>query len=73
MNNNTIMENVSKFLIISSSITMAIVVCFSRIYLEYHTISQIFCGAFIGVLFATFWFAVTYWILTPLFPKVVSW
>lgn len=73
MNNNTIMENVSKLLIISSSVTMAVLVCFSRIYLQYHTWAQVLCGAFVGFVFATFWFAITYLILTPLFPQIVSW
>ncbi|RZC37769.1 dolichyldiphosphatase 1, partial [Asbolus verrucosus] len=72
MNNNTIIENVSKILIISSSLIMAILVCISRIYLQYHTISQVLCGAFVGILFATFWFALTYLVFTPLFPQVVS-
>lgn len=73
MNNNTIIENLSKFLILSSSILMALLVCISRIYLQYHTISQVVCGALVGVLFATFWFAITYLVFTPLFPQIVSW
>ncbi|XP_044268430.1 dolichyldiphosphatase 1-like [Tribolium madens] len=73
MNNNTIIENVSKILIISSSLVMALLVCVSRIYLQYHTISQVLCGAFVGILFATFWFALTYLVFTPLFPQIVTW
>lgn len=73
MNNNTIIENLSKFLIISSSVLMALLVCISRIYLQYHTISQVVCGGLVGVLFATFWFALTYLVFTPLFPQIVSW
>lgn len=73
MNNNTIMENVSKLLIISSSLLMSTLVSFSRIYLDYHSISQVVWGGIVGFLFATFWFAFTYLILTPLFPQIVSW
>ncbi|CAH1175746.1 unnamed protein product [Phaedon cochleariae] len=73
MNNNTIIENLSKFLIISSSFLMAVLVCISRIYLEYHTLWQVLCGAIVGILFATIWFALTYLVLTPLFPQIVSW
>ncbi|XP_023028920.2 dolichyldiphosphatase 1 [Leptinotarsa decemlineata] len=73
MNNNTIIENLSKFLIISSSLVMAVLVSISRIYLEYHTFWQVLCGAVVGILFATFWFALTYLVLTPLFPQIVSW
>ncbi|XP_018577720.1 dolichyldiphosphatase 1-like isoform X1 [Anoplophora glabripennis] len=73
MNNNTIIENLSKFLIISSSLLMALLVSVSRIYLEYHTIWQVLWGAIVGILFATFWFALTYLVFTPLFPQIVSW
>ncbi|XP_019871737.2 dolichyldiphosphatase 1-like [Aethina tumida] len=73
LNNNTIIENVSKFLIISSSVVMALLVSISRIYLHYHTIAQVLCGALVGVLFATVWFALTYLVFTPLFPQVVTW
>ncbi|KAK4879093.1 hypothetical protein RN001_007239 [Aquatica leii] len=73
MNNNTIIENLSKFLIISSSLTIALLVSYSRIYLQYHTVGQILCGAVVGILFATFWFALTYFIFTPLFPQIVTW
>lgn len=73
MNNNTIIENVSKILIISSSLMLAILVCVSRIYLQYHTFAQVLCGAVLGILFATFWFALTCYIFTPLFPQIVSW
>lgn len=73
MNNNTIMENVSKLLIISSSVIAALLVSFSRIYLQYHTIAQVLCGALVGVLFATFWFALTNFVFTPVFPQIVTW
>lgn len=73
MNNNTIIENVSKILIISSSIILALLVCISRIYLQYHTIGQVLCGALVGIIFASVWFALTYIIFTPLFPQIVTW
>lgn len=73
MNNNTIIENVSKLLIISASTLMALLVSLGRVYLMYHTISQVICGAIVGVLFATFWFTLTCTVFTPLFPQIVSW
>lgn len=73
MNNNTIMENISKIIIISSCVISALVVCFSRIYLQYHTISQVLCGAIVGIIFATIWFTLTCLIFTPLYPQIVSW
>jgi len=73
MNNNTIIENISKILIISSSMVVAVLVCISRIYLQYHTISQVLWGIIVGFLFATVWFALTSLIFTPLFPQIVTW
>ncbi|XP_030761150.1 dolichyldiphosphatase 1-like [Sitophilus oryzae] len=73
MNNNTIIENISKFLIISSSMVVAVLVCISRVYLQYHSLSQVVWGVVVGFLFATFWFALTSLVFTPLFPQVVSW
>ncbi|KAF7267929.1 dolichyldiphosphatase 1-like [Rhynchophorus ferrugineus] len=73
MNNNTIIENISKFLIISSSMIVAVLVCISRVYLQYHTWSQVLWGVIVGFIFATFWFALTSLVFTPLFPQVVSW
>ena len=63
----------SKILIISSSLLMALLVCVSRIYLQYHTIAQDHGGGVVGVFFATIWFAVTYLVFTPVFPQIVSW
>lgn len=73
MNNNTIIENISKILITSSSMIVAILVCISRVYLQYHTLSQVLWGIIVGFLFATFWFALTSLVFTPLFPQVVTW
>ncbi|GLV37842.1 hypothetical protein CBL_06456 [Carabus blaptoides fortunei] len=73
LNNNTIIENVSKLLIISTCLIAAILVCISRIYLQYHTITQVLAGIIVGILFATVWFALTYLVFTPLFPQIVAW
>ncbi|KAH9361080.1 hypothetical protein HPB48_002942 [Haemaphysalis longicornis] len=44
-----------------------------RVYLEYHTWAQVCWGALIGSLLACFWFCLTQFILTPLYPRIVSW
>ncbi|KAG0427100.1 hypothetical protein HPB47_025774, partial [Ixodes persulcatus] len=44
-----------------------------RVYLQYHTWAQVCWGALIGSLLACLWFSVTQFVLTPLFPRVVSW
>ncbi|XP_050310012.1 dolichyldiphosphatase 1-like [Anthonomus grandis grandis] len=73
LNNNTIIENISKFLIITSSMVVAVLVCISRVYLQYHTLSQVLWGIIVGFLFATFWFALTSLVFTPLYPQIVTW
>ncbi|KAL3281949.1 hypothetical protein HHI36_005152 [Cryptolaemus montrouzieri] len=73
MNNNNIIETMSKILILSSSVTISLLVCISRIYLQYHSFSQVIVGSLVGILFATLWFALTHLIFTPLFPQIVSW
>ncbi|KAK9869536.1 hypothetical protein WA026_003292 [Henosepilachna vigintioctopunctata] len=73
MNNNNIIETMSKILILSSSLIMSLLVCISRIYLQYHSYSQVIVGSIVGVLFATFWFALTYFAFTPFFPQIVTW
>lgn len=73
MNNNSIIQNVSKLMIISASLGVALLVCVSRVYLLYHTIAQVVCGALVGIAFATVWFWLTCAVFTPLYPWVVSW
>ncbi|XP_073994965.1 dolichyldiphosphatase 1-like [Rhodnius prolixus] len=73
MNNNTTLENVWKTVIIVGCVFLATVISISRIYLQYHTWKQVLCGALVGILFGTFWFAITYLIFTPYFPVVASW
>uniref|UniRef100_A0A1B6DK95 Dolichyldiphosphatase n=1 Tax=Clastoptera arizonana TaxID=38151 RepID=A0A1B6DK95_9HEMI len=73
MNNNPTMENIWKAVISSSCVSMAIIVTISRVYLQYHTWRQVICGAVVGFLFGSAWFALTYLIFTPYFPIIVSW
>ncbi|XP_075213036.1 dolichyldiphosphatase 1-like [Lycorma delicatula] len=73
MNNNTTLENVWKTVIISSCVSLAVIVSFSRVYLQYHTWRQVLYGAIVGFLFGSVWFAATYFLFTPFFPVVVSW
>ncbi|XP_017263020.1 dolichyldiphosphatase 1 [Kryptolebias marmoratus] len=52
---------------------MALSVSYSRVYLLYHTWSQIFYGGVTGSTFAIIWFFFTQEVLTPLFPKIAAW
>jgi len=69
----SIMNHLHKVGIILTVVGTAAFVAYSRIYLMYHTWGQIFWGAIIGSLFATFWFIITETIFTPRFQDISSW
>uniref|UniRef100_A0A673TQW7 Dolichyldiphosphatase n=1 Tax=Suricata suricatta TaxID=37032 RepID=A0A673TQW7_SURSU len=54
-------------------LTAAFLVSYSRVYLLYHTWSQVLCGGLAGSLMAIAWFAFTQEVLTPLFPRIAAW
>ncbi|XP_077534297.1 dolichyldiphosphatase 1-like isoform X1 [Haemaphysalis longicornis] len=66
-------ENLWKYTVIFCWFLLAGTVSYSRVYLEYHTWAQVCWGALIGSLLACFWFCLTQFILTPLYPRIVSW
>ncbi|XP_076763668.1 dolichyldiphosphatase 1 [Xylocopa sonorina] len=72
-NNSSILEKFWRITVIATCIIIAILVTYSRVYLLYHTSSQVLCGALIGIILATIWFTITCVVLTPLFPIIVSW
>lgn len=49
--------------------------CFNthRVYLMYHSWSQVVYGGIVGSIMAIVWFAFTQEILTPLFPRIAAW
>uniref|UniRef100_A0A8V1AF52 Dolichyldiphosphatase n=1 Tax=Gallus gallus TaxID=9031 RepID=A0A8V1AF52_CHICK len=54
-------------------VTVALLVSYSRVYLLYHTWSQVLYGGVAGSVMAIAWFAFTQEILTPLFPRIAAW
>ncbi|XP_023349733.1 dolichyldiphosphatase 1 [Eurytemora carolleeae] len=56
-------------LILASAGLMA----YSRVYLEYHTVSQVVWGSVIGAFSALVWFLITHYIFTPFYPTIVGW
>lgn len=72
INNNSIISALWRVIIVGSCFTLAVLVSIGRVYLHYHTVSQVVVGGIIGFLFATVWFIVVHRILTPLFPQLVS-
>ncbi|XP_050529197.1 dolichyldiphosphatase 1-like isoform X2 [Daktulosphaira vitifoliae] len=72
-NNKAFKEFFWKVTAVAVCITVAFIVSYSRVFLQYHTWSQVIYGAFFGIIMGTIWFYITNVILTPLFPKVMSW
>ncbi len=56
----------------SSGVTLAAVVSYGRVYLTYHTWNQVYWGAAIGIGCSIAWFLLTQFVLTPMFPWLVS-
>ncbi|XP_015266893.1 PREDICTED: dolichyldiphosphatase 1 isoform X2 [Gekko japonicus] len=54
-------------------LTVAFLVSYSRVYLMYHTWSQVAYGGVVGSIMAVVWFVFTQEILTPLFPRIAAW
>ena len=52
---------------------MIMIITVRRIYLSYHTISQIVCGIGAGCVVAVLWFLLVHIVLTPFFPHICSW
>ncbi|XP_022258931.1 dolichyldiphosphatase 1-like [Limulus polyphemus] len=72
-NNCSPLEHAWKFMAVTGGFGAAMAVSYSRIYLQYHTWLQVLCGSAIGVIVAAAWFGVTQFLLTPLFPVIMSW
>lgn len=66
-------ERILRFLVLVACWAASFLVCFGRIYLQYHNVQQVLVGALVGVIVGTLWFILTHYFLTPYFPMVVSW
>lgn len=73
MNNNAPFERAMRMFVVGFCWTVAVLVCFGRIYLQYHSLSQVLIGSVIGFLTGCTWFAFTHLLLAPKFPWIVSW
>lgn len=52
--------------------TMNVIKLF-RVYLMYHTVTQVIIGALLGSILAILWFLFVHFALTPFFPTIASW
>ena len=58
--------------IMAACLGLASIVAYGRVYLGYHTFSQVYWGSGIGAAFALFWFLTTQFVLAPWFPWLCS-
>ena len=49
---------------------MAVLTMYSRVYLGYHTIAQVFAGAALGIFLGALWFWVVNSVLIVFFPAI---
>ncbi|CAL1534310.1 unnamed protein product [Lymnaea stagnalis] len=70
--NHSIIDDLWKYVCAGLGVVCAILVSWSRVYLSYHTISQVLLGAFIGSVLGVLWFANVHFLLTPVFPILAS-
>lgn len=72
-NQNSFLERFWRLLIIGGTWFASLLVCYGRVYLQYHSWSQVIVGIIIGLTAGAFWFALTQFCFSPIFPKIVSW
>ncbi|KAK7095452.1 dolichyldiphosphatase 1-like [Littorina saxatilis] len=70
--NYNFLDDLWKILVCVGGGCLATVVTYSRVYLEYHTFSQVLWGAVVGVTAGSLWFGLIQLVATPLFPHIAS-
>ncbi|CAG5122414.1 unnamed protein product [Candidula unifasciata] len=68
--NQSLIDDLWKCVSAALSVFMALLVSWSRVYLRYHSISQVLCGGFLGCLLGVLWFGTVHFVLTPFFPII---
>lgn len=54
-------------------VVLGVLVCYSRVYLHYHTELQVACGVTLGVCVGVAWYLVTHNLLKPMFGSIENW
>lgn len=67
------LERVGRLLVLVACWGMTVMVCLSRIYLQYHTWNQVMVGSIVGAITGILWFTLTHLVFSPLFPTIASW
>ncbi|XP_006640716.1 dolichyldiphosphatase 1 [Lepisosteus oculatus] len=72
-NNARCLELLWRHILSICLLTVALSVSYSRVYLLYHSWSQVIYGGVAGSIIGAVWFFITQELLTPLFPKIAAW
>uniref|UniRef100_A0A672RVB4 Dolichyldiphosphatase n=1 Tax=Sinocyclocheilus grahami TaxID=75366 RepID=A0A672RVB4_SINGR len=72
-NNARCVELLWRHILSITLLAVALFVSYSRVYLLYHTWSQVIYGGVAGMVMGVVWFFITQEVLTPLFPKIAAW
>lgn len=72
-NQNAFLERFWRLLIIGGCWFASLLVCYGRVYLQYHSWAQVVAGVLIGLATGSLWFALTQVCLSPIFPRIVTW
>nr|XP_033335866.1 dolichyldiphosphatase 1-like [Megalopta genalis] len=72
-NNSTVSERFWRIATVVACILASLLVTYSRVYLLYHSISQVLYGALIGIILGVVWFIIMHVVFIPIFPYIVSW
>ncbi|XP_005104964.2 dolichyldiphosphatase 1 [Aplysia californica] len=70
--NSNIIDDLWKYACGAGGVICAFIVGWSRVYLKYHTVSQVVLGGALGSVMAGLWFALVQLLLTPLFPLIAN-
>ena len=58
-----------KLVCVLLSLAASTLMAYSRVYLQYHTVSQVVWGGLVGTAGALSWFLLTQLVLSPLYPR----
>ncbi|CAL8071922.1 unnamed protein product [Calicophoron daubneyi] len=61
-----------RYILCGGCILSTLLTCYSRIYLFYHTVQQVFVGLALGIIFGLAWFLIVQVFLTPMFPQMCN-
>lgn len=66
-------KTVHKSILVSGAFIAAVLVAFSRVYLEYHTVEQVLVGALVGIFMGSTWFYLVHTVFSNYFHLITTW